>query len=814
MTTQTAEQQGRKVESPEERVTLGITGMTCAACATRIEKKLSKMKGVKQAGVNLASEKAIVVFDPQQVSVDQLIEQVQKTGYGIRNEKVIFAIHGMTCAACVNRVERSLKKVDGVVQAVVNLANEKATVEYIPGITDVDQLIRAVRKAGYDARVAQEPDTEAENEAQQKAYREWKRLFLVSVLLSAPFLLQMLSDFMLSYTPGVAFHFMIPPYLQLVFASVVQFYAGWRFYKGAFHALRGGSANMDVLVSMGTSAAYLYSFVSVLMGNWTHLYFESSAVVITLILLGKLLEARAKGQTSHAIKTLMGLQAKTARVIREGQEVDIPIEDVQVGDIIFVRAGEKIPVDGIVLEGSSTVDESMLTGESMPVAKHVGDTVIGATINKHGSFKFRATKVGKDTVLAQIIKRVEEAQGSKAPIQRLADVISGVFVPIVIGIACLTFAITYVVSGFTPALIHAVAVLVIACPCALGLATPTAVMVGTGKGAENGILIKSAEHLENAYRITTVVLDKTGTITKGEPEVTDIVPLGNYTLTDLLRVAATAEKGSEHPVGVAIVNKAREKGLSLKNVSRFQAIPGHGIEAEIEGKQLLIGNMKLMQAYHVESKPAIKQMEQLEAQGKTVVLITVDKHLEGIIAVADTVKETSAEAVRRLRNLNIEVIMLTGDNRRTAKAIGEKVGVKRVLAEVLPEEKAAQVEKLKREGKVVAMVGDGINDAPALVAADIGIAIGTGTDVAMEAADITLMRGDLLGVVDSILLSKATMRKIRQNLFWAFAYNVVLIPIAAIGLLNPILAGAAMAFSSVSVVSNTLLLRGWKPARG
>jgi P-type Cu+ transporter len=550
------------------------------------------------------------------------------------------------------------------------------------------------------------------------------------------------------------------------------------------------------------------------MENQTHLYFESSAVVITLILLGKLLEARAKGQTSQAIKTLMGLQAKTARVFREGQEVDIPIEDVQVGDIIFVRAGEKIPVDGIVIEGSSTVDESMLTGESMPVAKHVGDKVIGATINKHGTFKFRATKVGKDTVLAQIIKRVEEAQGSKAPIQRLADAISGVFVPIVIGIACLTFAITYVVSGFTPALIHAVAVLVIACPCALGLATPTAVMVGTGKGAENGILIKSAEHLENAYRITTVVLDKTGTITKGEPEVTDIVPLGNYTMTDLLRVAATAEKGSEHPVGVAIVNTAREKGLSLKKVSRFQAIPGHGIEAEIEGKHLLIGNLKLMHTHQVVSDPAIKQMEQLESQGKTVVLIAVDKQLEGIIAVADTVKETSAKAVRRLLDLNIEVIMLTGDNRRTAKAIGEQVGVQRVLAEVLPEEKAAQVEKLKREGKVVAMVGDGINDAPALVAADIGIAIGTGTDVAMEAADITLMRGDLLGVVDSILLSKATMRKIRQNLFWAFAYNVVLIPIAAVGLLNPILAGAAMAFSSVSVVSNTLLLRSWKPARG
>ncbi|MFC4769598.1 heavy metal translocating P-type ATPase [Effusibacillus consociatus] len=813
MATETKVQEQSDAQAVEDRVTLGITGMTCAACATRVEKNLSKLEGVKQAAVNLASEKATVTFDPNKVSLDQLIEKVEKTGYGVREEKATLSISGMTCAACSTRVEKALKKVDGVLNANVNLASEKATVEYIPGKTDIDRLIAAVQKAGYQAKTDQEINADTEREARQREYQAQKRMFTLGAVLSSFFLIQMVSDFAMAYAPGLALSFHLHPYVQLLLASVVQFYVGGRFYKGAYKALRGGSANMDVLVSLGTSAAYFYSLVAVLTGNWHHLYFEAAAIIITLILLGKMLEARAKGQTSEAIKKLMGLQAKTARVIRDGQEVDIPIEDVTVGDIIFVRAGEKIPVDGEVIEGSSTVDESMLTGESMPVSKNVGDSVIGATINKHGSFKFRATKVGKDTALAQIIKLVEEAQGSKAPIQRLADTIAGIFVPIVIGIALLTFAITYFLVGFTPALISAVAVLVIACPCALGLATPTAVMVGTGKGAENGILIKGAEHLESAHRVTTVVLDKTGTITKGEPEVTDIVTVGKHSENELLQLAATAERGSEHPLGEAIVNGAKERGLELGEVSRFNAIPGHGIEVEVNGKKILIGNKKLMRENNVAIDKLINRMEELEGQGKTAMLMAIDGQLEGIVAVADTVKETSAKAIRQLKDLGIEVIMITGDNQRTAEAIAKQVGVDRVLAEVLPEDKASEVEKLKKEGKIVVMVGDGINDAPALVAAHIGIAIGTGTDVAIEAADVTLMRGDLMGIVDTIRLSKSTMRKIRQNLFWAFAYNIVLIPVAAFGLLNPMLAGAAMAFSSVSVVTNTLFLRRWKPVR-
>lgn len=813
MTTETKVREQSDAKAIDERITLNVTGMTCAACATRIEKNLSKVEGVKQAGINLASEKATVTFDPQKTSVDQLIERVKKTGYGVREEKSTLSISGMTCAACSTRVEKGLKKVDGVLKANVNLASEKATVEYIPGKTNVEQLIAAVQKTGYKAKLNQELDADSERKEREKEYKKQRNMFILGALLSFLFLPMMVSDFNVHYGffPGFEFH--LNPWVQFLLATPVQFYVGWRFYSGAYKALRGGSANMDVLVAMGTSAAYFYSLVLTIMGAGTGLYFEAAAIIITLIILGKLLEARAKGQTSEAIKKLMGLQAKTARVIRNGQEEDIPIEDVVVGDVIFVRAGEKIPVDGEIIEGSSSIDESMLTGESMPVTKNVGDSVIGATMNKHGSFKFQTTKVGKDTALAQIIKLVEDAQGSKAPIQKLADKISGIFVPIVIGIAVLAFAITFFLVGFTPALVSAVAVLVIACPCALGLATPTAVMVGTGKGAEIGVLIKGAEHLESAHRVTTVVLDKTGTITKGEPEVTDIITVGDYAEDELLQLAATAERGSEHPLGEAIVNGAKEKGLKLGEASKFNAIPGHGIEVQIENKKVLIGNKKLMQENNIAIDGITDQMENLEGQGKTAMLMAVDGQLAGMIAVADTVKETSAEAIKKLKEIEIEVIMITGDNRRTAEAIAKQVGVDHVLSEVLPEDKSAEVKKLKQDGKVVAMVGDGINDAPALVAADIGIAIGTGTDVAIEAADVTLMRGDLMGIVDTIRLSKATMRKIRQNLFWAFAYNIVLIPVAAFGLLNPVLAGAAMAFSSVSVVTNTLFLRRWKPVR-
>lgn len=795
-----------------ENVTLSITGMTCAACATRIEKNIAKVPGVQKANVNLATEKASVTFDPSKASVEDLIANVKKTGYGVVEEKVKLNIIGMTCAACATRIEKGLNKVDGVTNAAVNLATEKASVEFIPGKTNVDQLIAAVKKAGYDAKVIGEADGDYERTAREEAYKKQKTKFFVGAILSLFFLIQMISDFSTEYGLG-QFEFMMNPWLQLLLATPVQFYVGGHYYRDAYNAVRGGSANMAVLVVLGTSAAYFYSLAVTIMGTGQFLYYEAAVIVMTLIVLGKLLETRAKGQTSEAIKTLMGLQAKTARVIRNGEEMDIPLEEVQAGDMIFVRAGEKIPVDGEIIEGSTSVDESMLTGESMPVTKKVGDMVIGATVNKHGAFTFKATKVGKDTALAQIIKLVEEAQGSKAPIQQLADKISGVFVPIVIVIALLTFAVTYFLAGFTPALVSAIAVLVIACPCALGLATPTAVMVGTGKGAENGLLIKGAEYLENAQRVTTVVLDKTGTITKGEPDVTDIVAYGNLSEDEMLQLAASAEKGSEHPLGEAIVNGAKVKGLQLQDGKNFNAIPGHGIQVEIDNHLVLIGNKKLMNKNNIDINKALGRMEELEGEGKTAMLMAVDGNLAGIIAVADTVKETSAEAIKRLKQMGIEVIMITGDNRRTAEAIAQQVGVDRVLAEVLPEDKSAEVEKLKNEGKIVAMVGDGINDAPALVAAHVGIAIGTGTDVAIEAADITLMRGDLMGIVDTIRLSKQTMRKIRQNLFWAFAYNVVLIPVAAIGLLNPIIAGGAMAFSSVSVVGNTLFLRNWKPVR-
>lgn len=803
-----------KVQSlsiPTENVSLNITGMTCAACANRIEKNILKVPGVQQTNVNLATEKALVTYNPAETSVEAIIEKVKKTGYGVQEEKVNFSVIGMTCAACATRIEKGLKKVEGVTNAAVNLAIEKASVAYIPGKTNADQLIAAVKKAGYEAKIMGDADGDYEKSAREQAYKTQKTKLILGAILSIPFLLQMISDFTMEYGNGGFFHMV--PWLQFLLALPVQFYVGGHYYRDAFNAVRGGSANMAVLVVLGTSAAFFYSLVVTILGTGQFLYYEAAVIVMTLIILGKLLETRAKGQTSEAIKALMGLQAKTARVIREGEEKDIPIEDVQLDDIIFVRAGEKIPVDGNVIEGSSSVDESMLTGESMPVSKKAGDSVIGATVNKHGSFKFKATKVGKDTALSQIIKLVEEAQGSKAPIQHLADKISGIFVPIVILIALATFAVTFFLAGFTPALVSTIAVLVIACPCALGLATPTAVMVGTGKGAENGLLIKGAEHLQSSQRVTTVVLDKTGTITKGEPEVTDIVTFNHYSEDELVKIAASAEKGSEHPLGEAIVNRAKEKGYQLLEGVNFTAIPGHGIQIEINNQLVLIGNKKLMNINKVEIDNALSRMEKLEGEGKTAMLIAIEGQLAGIIAVADTVKETSAEAIARMKQLGIEVIMITGDNRLTAEAIAKQVGVERVLAEVLPEDKSAEVDKLKEVGKVVAMVGDGINDAPALVAADVGIAIGTGTDVAIEAADITLMRGDLMGIVDTLRLSKATMRKIRQNLFWAFAYNVILIPVAALGLLNPILAGAAMAFSSVSVVGNTLFLRKWKPVR-
>lgn len=757
-----------------------------------------------------------------------------------RTQKTTLNISGMTCAACANRVEKSLSRLDGVAEAHVNLANEKATVIFDEQQTSVDMLIRRVEKIGYGAKPFKPDNIEAEKKEKERRYQKQRNAFLFGAVISVPFLIQMVGD--LTGDPSL----MMPAALQFALATIVQLTIGWRFIRGAYNALRGGSANMDVLVAMGTLAAYLYSSALFFSGQRTGFYFEASVVIITLIILGKWLETRAKGRTSEALKKLMGLQAKTAHVIRDGDMVDIPVENVRVGDILLVKAGEKIPVDGEMLEGKTTVDESMLTGESLPVEKTSGDLLIGATVNKHGSLKMKATKVGQDTVLSQIIRMVEEAQGSKAPIQSLADKVSAVFVPIVIGIAALTFIVTFFILGFTPALISAVAVLVIACPCALGLATPTAVMVGTGKGAEHGVLIKGAEHLQLMGDVDTIVLDKTGTITKGEPEVTDIQGM-DIADDELLRLVASAEQASEHPLAMAVINSAKEKGLVLSEPRDFQALPGKGIQAVIDGQRVYVGNGRFMQQLGLNLSPLQEHIDDLEARGKTVMLAAAGNESEqsdsearpvetetrskglrvtlgvqrnkeeagkllGFVAVADTLKETSRQAVYELQNLGIEVLMLTGDNERTARAIAEQVGIRRVLAEVLPEHKAEQVQKLKKAGRKVAMVGDGINDAPALAAADVGIAMGTGTDVAMEAADMTLMRGDLLSIVETIQLSRATMRKIKQNLGWAFAYNVLLIPVAAVGLLNPILAGAAMALSSVSVVTNTLFLNRWKPS--
>lgn len=727
----------------------------------------------------------------------------------------VLKISGMSCAACAARIEKKLGKMEGVQKAVVNLASEKAAVEYDSSLIKVQDMIKAVEALGYGAERAEEVGADREKEQREKEIRRLRLELIVSAVLSSPLLFAMV--LMLFNADLPPFH---DPYFQLAAATPVQFIIGFRFYKNAYFALRAKSANMDVLIAMGTTAAYFFSIYNAFFAPMEHgvmmkeLYFEAGAVIITLILLGKYLEAVAKGRTSDAIKKLMGLQAKTARVIRNGEELDIPIEEVEVGEIIIVRPGEKVPVDGKILDGNSSVDESMLTGESLPVEKKAGDYVIGATINKFGTFRLEATKVGKDTALSQIIRMVEDAQGSKAPIQKIADKVSGVFVPVVIAIALVTFIIWYLVSGnLTSAIISAVSVLVIACPCALGLATPTAIMVGTGKGAENGILIKGGEHLEMTYKLDAVVLDKTGTITKGKPEVTDVIALGSMDDDEILRIASITEKSSEHPLGAAIYEKGKNDCGALPDPEEFEAIPGRGVMAIVEGKMIYIGTRKLMLEKEVDVGRADAIAAALEDEGKTAMLMAADGSLEAVIAVADTLKENSKEAIDELKKMGIDVYMITGDNKRTAAAIARQAGITNVLAEVLPENKAEEVDKLKKLGKKVAMVGDGINDAPALATADIGMAMGTGTDVAIEAADITLMRGDLMMIPAAIRLSRRTIRKIKQNLFWAFIYNIIGIPFAAFGLLNPMIAGGAMAFSSVSVVTNSLSLKRFDPGR-
>ncbi|MEW4283426.1 heavy metal translocating P-type ATPase [Priestia koreensis] len=789
--------------SQTKETTFQVTGMTCAACSNRIERGLNKMDGVEEANVNLALERSTVKYDPSVTNPKAFEEKIEKLGYGVVREKADFVITGMTCAACSNRIEKGLNKMEGVFKANVNLALESATVEYNPSVMSEADVIEKVGKLGYGASTKSE---KSEVDHREKAIKKQQWKFFVSLLLSLPLLWAMVGHFSFTsfiYVPEIFMN----PWFQLTLATPVQLIIGMQFYVGAFKALRNKSANMDVLVALGTSAAYFYSlylsFQSLGHHGATQLYYETSAILITLILLGKLFEAKAKGRSSEAIKKLMGLQAKTALVVRNGEETEVPIEEITRGDLISVRPGEKIPVDGRIIDGRSAVDESMLTGESIPVDKFPGDEVIGATINKNGFLKVEATKVGKETALAQIIKVVEEAQGSKAPIQRMADKISGIFVPIVVGLAVLTFIIWYFVvqpGDFAGALEKLIAVLVIACPCALGLATPTSIMAGSGRAAEKGILFKGGEHLEATQGITTIVLDKTGTITKGEPEVTDII--GDKSFLPYVRAA---EKQSEHPLAAAIV-RGLEVDMEL-SVTNFETIPGYGIKADVQGENVLVGTVRLMNDHGIAIEPILEEKNRLEAEGKTVMLAAVGGQYAGMIAVADTMKESSKEGIRRLQQLGLDVLMITGDNRLTAEAIAKQAGIKHVIAEVLPEQKANEVKALQAQGKKVAMVGDGINDAPALATADIGMAIGTGADVAMEAADITLMRGDLNGIADAVHMSKLTIRNIKQNLFWAMGYNTLGIPIAAIGLLAPWVAGAAMAFSSVSVVLNALRLQ-------
>ncbi|MFA5312987.1 MAG: heavy metal translocating P-type ATPase [Methanomassiliicoccales archaeon] len=815
-------------EGPEgrKRASFGITGMTCATCAETVTEALEALEGVRKADVNLVTEKATVEYEPGAVGIEKMSKAVKDAGYGVIVNEATFSVTGMTCASCTGSVEEGIMELDGVFSASANLATEKVMVKYDPQKVRIGQIKQAIRDSGYDVLDATTVD--AERDLRQKEMVRQKRLLFFALALAVPTMVLMLL-MMFTSLGDVDFLMENGNYILFAMTVPVQFIAGYQFYIGTYKALRNRNANMDTLIAVGTSAAFFYSVAVTFLPDaipYDDVYYDSAAMIIALILFGKYLEAKAKGRTSEAIKKLIDLQAKTAVIVRDGMEIEVPYDDLDVNDVMVVRPGDKVPTDGSVVDGHSEVDESLITGESLPVHKEEGSEVIGGSINKNGLLKVKATKVGADTALAQIIRLVENAQTSKAPIQRLADRVASVFVPAVILIAVASFVFWYFLgtsyfdveeAHFPFSLTIFISVLVIACPCALGLATPTAIMVGTGKGAEMGILIKSSEALEVTGRIQVIVFDKTGTLTKGELEVTDVVGLAGYRPEQVLSIAAVAEKGSEHPIGQAIVKKAEAQG-SVLDADSFENVPGKGVKAIVDGHNVLVGSRRLFEQENVDASPALDAQKELLDKGRSAMLIAIDGKAAGVVGVADVVKDTALAAVSELRRMGIEVVMMTGDNRRTAEVIASQVGIDKVLAEVLPEDKAKEVIKLQKEGKTVAMVGDGVNDAPALAQADVGIAIGTGTDVAIETGEIVLIRNDLTDVVAAIQLSRRTIQKIRQNLFWAFAYNSAGIPIAAgilfppFGiLLSPILAAGAMAMSSVSVVSNAALLKRYVP---